>query len=130
VIAAARLSALIAQSALRADSCPQRRRGSPRQRSCGKGNPGCQLQAWFRGIHSGRVTAAIRNPGRRTRLLGLRPVRLPVGGQLVTDRIDWLRREKKLPRRLRCSGLAALRSAFGLPSGWPVVLHSRAGEGG
>jgi hypothetical protein len=36
----------------------------------------------------------------------------------------------KLPRRLRCSGLPALRSAFGLPSDWPVVLQSRAGEGG
>jgi hypothetical protein len=54
--------------------------------------------------------------GRRTRLLGLRPVRLPAGGQLVTDRIDGLRREKKLPRRLRCSGLTALRSAFAWPS--------------
>jgi hypothetical protein len=53
-----------------------------------------------------------------------------VGGQLATDRIDWPRREKNLPRRLRCSGLAALRSAFGLPSDWPVVLQSRAGEGG
>jgi hypothetical protein len=50
-----------------------------------------------------------------------------VGGQFVTDRIDWLRRERKLPRRMRCS---ALRSAFGLPSDWPVVLQSRAGEGG
>ena len=38
-----------------------------------------------------------------------------VGGRLAADGLCGLGREKQLPRRLRCSGLAALRSAAGLP---------------
>jgi len=54
----------------------------------------------------------------------------PAGGQIVTDGIRGLGREKQLPRRLRCSGLAALRSAAGLPPDLPVVLQSPAEKDG
>ena len=54
----------------------------------------------------------------------------PGRGQLVTDGIRGLGREKQLPRRLRCSGLAALRSAVGLPSDLPAVLQSPAEKDG
>jgi hypothetical protein len=39
-----------------------------------------------------------------------------VSDQRVSNGIRGLGGEKQLPRRLRCSGLAALRSAVGLPS--------------
>ena len=44
-----------------------------------------------------------------------RLILLSVGGQLVTDGIRGLGGEKQLPRQLRCSCLAALRSVVGLP---------------
>jgi hypothetical protein len=47
-----------------------------------------------------------------------------VGGQFVSDGIRGLGREKQLPRRLRCSGLAALApqpAAIGLTGGAVVA---------
>ena len=41
-----------------------------------------------------------------------------------------MRLEKQLPRRLRCSGLAALRAAAGLPPNLLVVLWSVVKDGG
>ena len=61
----------------------------------------------------------------------------PVDGQLrsrsaaslsLTVSAGW--GEKQLPRRLRYSGLAALRSAVGLPPDLPVVLQSAAEKDG
>lgn len=54
--------------------------------------------------------------------------RQPVSGLRLDCRCWYPRagREKRLPRRLRCSGLAALRAAAGLPSDSAVVLWSGA----
>jgi hypothetical protein len=86
-------------------------RSRRRNRECGGGHQ----KIWVSG-HSFPVGGqfagdGIRWPGERK----ADGIRWP--GERKADGIRWPGgREKQLPRRLRCSGLAALRSAVGLPS--------------